>query len=111
MSSGERGRRCVFWKDFWVIVVDDSSKASHVSMRKEFIWRCKLEDYMVSYTVHSCITIKILELHIWTVIVWLVMHRITCLEYEILDFVSTKYAQCPITKMAVMAIIEEHLGI
>ena len=72
---------------------------------------CKLEGSTVSHPVHSCITRQIIELHVWTVIVWLVMHRITCLEYERMDFVFTEYFQCPIIKMDVMAIIEEHLGI
>ena len=66
---------------------------------------------MVPHPVHYCITIQILELHVWTVIVRLVIHRIICLKDEILDVASTKYIQCPIIKMAVMAIIEEHLGI
>ena len=66
---------------------------------------------MVYRLVHSCITIKILELHVWTVIVWLVMYRTTCLKDEILCVVSKKYAQCPTIKTAVMAIIEEHLGV
>ena len=39
------------------------------------------------------------------------MHIITCLKDEILDVLSKKYTQCPIIKMDVMAIIEEHLGI
>ena len=60
---------------------------------------------MVSHPVHSCITIHIIEIHAWTVIVLLVMQRITCLEYEILDAVFTKYVQCLIMKIAVMAII------
>ena len=35
MSGGERDGRCVLLKDFWVIVADDSLKASHVSTRME----------------------------------------------------------------------------
>ena len=66
---------------------------------------------MVSHPVNSCITIKIIELHVWTVIVWMVMHRITCLEYERLDVVFKKYVQYPIIKMAAVDIIEEHLGV
>ena len=66
---------------------------------------------MVSHPVHFCIIIKIIELHVWTVIVWLVMHIITCIEYERPYVVSTKYIQCSIIKMDIMAIIEEHLGI
>ena len=38
MSGSERGRRCVFLKYLWVIVVDDSLKDSHVSTRTEFMW-------------------------------------------------------------------------
>ena len=66
---------------------------------------------MLYHPVHSCITIRVLEFHVWTVIIYMVMHIITCLEFEKLDVVFTKYVQCPIIKMAVMAIIEEHLGI
>ena len=73
--------------------------------------RLKLEGSMVPHPVHSCTTIKSLELHIWTIITWLVMHIITCLKYERLDVVSTKYIKYPIIKMASMAIIEEHLGL
>ena len=61
---------------------------------------------MVSHPVKSFITIRILELHVWTIIIWLVMHSITCLVYERLDVVFTKYVQFPIIKMAVMATIE-----
>ena len=66
---------------------------------------------MVFYPVHSYVIIQILELHVWNIVVWLVVHRITYLKDERLDIVSTKYIQCPIIKMAAMAIIEEHLGI
>ena len=66
---------------------------------------------MMSHQVHSCIIVQVIELRAWTVIVWLVMHRITYLEYELMGVVFTKYAQCPIIKMVVMAIIEEHLGV
>ena len=59
----------------------------------------------MSHKVHAFINIKILELRVWTVIVCLVMHRITCLEYEQLDVVFTKHAQFPIIKTDVMAII------
>ena len=38
MSGGYRGSRCVFLKYFWLIVVDDSVKASHVSTSMEFMW-------------------------------------------------------------------------
>ena len=66
---------------------------------------------MVSHTVNYCITIQMIYLHVCTVIFWLVVYIITCLDYEILDVVSTKYAQCPIIKLDVMAIIENHLGV
>ena len=66
---------------------------------------------MVYRPVCSCITIQIIELCVWSVIVWIFVHRITCLKDEILDVVSTKYIQYPIIKMDVMAIIEEHLGV
>ena len=66
---------------------------------------------MLSRTVHSCINIHILELHFWTVIIWLVMHIITCLEYEQLGVLFMKYVQFPIIKITFMAIIEEHLGV
>ena len=46
---------------------------------------------MVSHPVHSCIAIKIIELHVCTIIFWMVVHLITRLEYEILDVVLTKY--------------------
>ena len=39
--------------------------------------QCKLEGSMVPHTVHSNITTQINELHVWTVIVWLVMNRTT----------------------------------
>ena len=61
---------------------------------------------MVSHPVNYCITIQMLELNFWTVIVWMVMHIITFLEYKRLDVVFTKYVQFPIIKMAVMATIE-----
>ena len=38
MYGGERGRRCVFLKDFWVVVAYDRLKASHVSIMAEFMW-------------------------------------------------------------------------
>ena len=60
---------------------------------------------MVYHSVHSCITIQIIELHVWTGIVWLVMHIITCIEYERLYVVSIKYLQLNIIKTAVMNII------
>ena len=66
---------------------------------------------MVSHPVHYFITIQIIELRVWAVIVWLIVGKITCLEYERLDVVSTNYVRCPIIKMADMAIIEEHLGV
>ena len=65
---------------------------------------------MVSHPVHSCMTIQILDIHVWNVIVWLVMHRIIFLKYERPDVASTKYIQRPIIKMAVVEIIEDHLG-
>ena len=73
--------------------------------------QCKLDCSIVSHPVHYCITIQILEIHVWTVSVWLLMHRITCLKDEILDVVSAKYIQYPIINMADMVIIEYHLGI
>ena len=66
---------------------------------------------MVSRPLHYCITIQILELHVWTVTVWMVMHKITCLDDERPYVMFTKYTQRPIITIAVMAIIEEHLGI
>ena len=51
------------------------------------VW-CTLECSMVSHTVHSCITIQIIELHVWTIIVWMVMHTIIWLEYERLYVLS-----------------------
>ena len=39
------------------------------------------------------------------------MHRITCLEDEILDIVFMEYIQFPVIKINDMDIIEEHLGI
>ena len=66
---------------------------------------------MVSRPVHSCITIKILDLCVLTIIVWIVMHKITCLKDEILDILYTKYIQCPIIKIAAVSIIENHLGV
>ena len=65
---------------------------------------------MVSCPVHYCITIQIIELHVWTIIIWLVMHRITCLKDERLDVGSTKYIKWPIIKMSAMDTIEEQLG-
>ena len=38
MYGGDRGKICVFMKALWLIVVDDSFKASRFSTRKEFIW-------------------------------------------------------------------------
>ena len=38
------------------------------------------------------------------------MHRITFLDYKQLYVVLTKYVQCPIIKISVMTIIEDHLG-
>ena len=38
MSVGDMGTRCVLLKAFWVIIVDDSLKPSHVSTRTEFMW-------------------------------------------------------------------------
>ena len=38
MSSGYRSSKCVSLKKFWVIVMDDSSKASRISTRTEFMW-------------------------------------------------------------------------
>ena len=70
------------------------------------VGRCKLEESMVSHPVHSCITIQILELCVWTIIVWMVMQIIACLQDERLDVVSTKYSQLPIIKMVAMAIIK-----
>ena len=60
---------------------------------------------MLSHPVCSCITIHILELHVWIFIVWMVMHRNTCLEYERLFVVFTNYVQFPIIKMSIMGII------
>ena len=67
--------------------------------------------YMVSHPVHYLITLQMLKLHVWNVIGWMVMQRTTCLKYEILDAISTKYVQCHIIKMTAMAIIEDHLCI
>ena len=61
---------------------------------------------MVSHPVNFFIAIQMLELNFWTLIVWMVMHIITCLEYKRLDVVFTKYVQFPIIKMAVMVTIE-----
>ena len=46
---------------------------------------------MMSYLVHSCITIQILDINVWTIIIWPVMHRINCLEYDGLDVVFKNY--------------------
>ena len=66
---------------------------------------------MVSHLAKYFITTQILEIHVWTVIIWLVMHITTCLKYERLDVVSTKYIHCPIIKIDIMTIIEDHLVI
>ena len=66
---------------------------------------------MVPCTIHSCITIQIIELQVWTIIVFLFMHRVTLLQYERLGMMTPKDIQCSIIKMAVMAIVEQHLGI
>ena len=58
--------------------------------------KCKLNGSMMSHTIHSCITIKILDICVWNVIVCLVMHIITCLEYERLYVVFEKYVRFPI---------------
>ena len=112
MSSGYRGRICVFLKYFWAIFIDDSLKASHVSTRTNFHvdWR-KLRGYMVSHTVCYLITIQMIEINIWIVIFFMVMHRITCFKDERPDVVSKKYIQCPTINMYAMAIIEEHSGV
>ena len=75
------------------------------------VGRCKVEGSTVSRPVHSCISMTNIELRVWTFIVWMVIHRTTFLDYEIMDVVSTKYVQFPIINMASVAIIEEHLGI
>ena len=62
---------------------------------------------MVSHVVNSCITKQFIEIRVWAVIVFMVMHIITWLKDEILGIVSTNYIQRPIIKLAVMAIIEE----
>ena len=69
------------------------------------VGRCKVEASTMSRPVHSFISIKIIEICVGTFIVWMVMHRITFLDHEILDVVSTKYVQLPIIKMAYVAII------
>ena len=73
--------------------------------------QCKVEGYMVSHPVHYLITIQNIELHFWTDIICMVMHRITCLKDGRLDVLSTKYIQFPIIKMAATDNIEYHLGI
>ena len=79
MSGGERGEGiCVFLIMFWMIFEDVILKASDVI----HVSRCKFEGFVMSCPVHSRIAIKILDINIWTVIVCLVMHRITCLEYK-----------------------------
>ena len=94
MYVGERGKSCFFLKYLWLIVVDDSLKALYVSTKTEFMWgSVNLRVFIVPHTVHSFITITILELHFWTVIVWLVMQIITLLEYKILELVYKKYIQ------------------
>ena len=54
---------------------------------------------MVSCPVHSFVTIQIIEIRFRAVIVWMFMHRIAWLKHEILDVVSMKYIQWPITKV------------
>ena len=66
---------------------------------------------MVTHLYHSFITIKIIELHVFTVIICMVIHIIAFLKDERLDVVSMKYIQFPIIKMSGAAIIEEHLGV
>ena len=38
---------------------------------------------------------------------FLVIHRVTCLYYEIMYVVTMKDVQCPIIKMAYMDVIEQ----
>ena len=66
---------------------------------------------MISHTVHYFITMKILELQVWTIVVWMIMLRVTCIQDERIYLVKPNNIQRPIIKMSVMAIIEEHLGI
>ena len=75
------------------------------------VGRCRLEGSKISHLVHYCITIQIIELSVWTVILWMVMHTIIWLDYELLDVVFTEYFQWPIIKMSGMAITVEPLGI
>ena len=73
--------------------------------------RRKLEGSMLHHPVNYCISIEIIKLKVWTTIVWLVVHRVTCLWDERLDVVTPKDGQSPITKISIVSIIEDHLGI
>ena len=79
ISSRDRGTRCFSWNlsglllrmRFWKILMFNKDRIN--------VGRCKLEVSVIPHPVHSCITIQILELHVWTVIVCLVVQRITWL--------------------------------
>ena len=106
MPDGEKERIYVLLKNFWAIVPDEILKDSHIADRTEFMWdgvNLRVARYLVQFIL--ALPYILLSFIFWNVIIWLSMHRTTCLEYERLDVVFTKYVQRPIIKMTVVAII------
>ena len=69
----------------------------------------ELDGSMLTYPVHSCINIHIIEHQNWNIIVGVIVYRSTCILDIILDVVTTPYFQCPVIKMAAVVITEYHL--
>ena len=66
---------------------------------------------MLSLPFHSCYAVISLQHAVWPIIIWLVIGGVACLEDKWGDVVGSEKMCGPITKVAVMAVKEEDLGV
>ena len=70
----------------------------------------KLEGAIILNTVHSHITIQLLQTQVCPIVVRMIIYRVTCFNNESLDMVTPKDINCPVVKISAMSIIEDNLS-
>ena len=75
------------------------------------VGRSKFHGSMLSLKFHSCYVVLSLQHAVGTIIIWMVIGRVACLEDKWGDVVGLQNMCGPIIKVAVTAVTEEDLGV
>ena len=72
---------------------------------KIHVGNCELQGYMLFLPVHYGLAIEPLQLEVWPIIIWLVIYRVTRLEYEGFDAVGEESMNRTVKTIAAMEIM------